>query len=312
MRKNFVVASALLAASLLAPPGFAQTPVSVAPPVGKTAVRSLRIEAYTSREVAGMANSYLICGEKEAVLFDVVQTRTDASRLADGIGASGKRLTTIFISHAHPDHYMGLDVLATRFPSARIVALPEVVQDIESSGPALWKLLQARWGSDGPERLVLPEPLDANTIDLEGMPLRVLRFEAGESAHLGALFVPQTGDLFCGDLLYNRFHLFLREKRADDWLKSLDSFAVTAKREGILRLFPGHGKPAPTDVIAANQAYLRDFRQALPSGRRAEVQKIMLDKYPDYAMPGFLTGFTLDAYFPAPTNPATEQRNSKP
>ncbi|MBC8104154.1 MAG: MBL fold metallo-hydrolase, partial [Cytophagales bacterium] len=97
----------------------------------------LRIESYTSRAVAGMANSYLIFGEREALLFDVVQTRRDASQLADRITASRRRLTTIFISHAHPDHYLGLDVLASRFPRARVVALPEVVADIRRTGPAL-------------------------------------------------------------------------------------------------------------------------------------------------------------------------------
>ncbi|MBC8103266.1 MAG: hypothetical protein H7Z41_11820, partial [Cytophagales bacterium] len=49
-----------------------------------------------------------------------------------------------------------------------------------------------------------------------------------------------------------------------------------------------------------NRRYLRDFRDALRSGRRADVETTLLTKYPDYAMPGFLTGFTLDAFFPAP------------
>ncbi|MBC8136319.1 MAG: MBL fold metallo-hydrolase [Fibrella sp.] len=311
MRKIPLLASVSLAA-LLASPLYAQVASSSAPPVGKPTVRSLHVVVYTSREVAGMANSFLICADKDAILFDVVQTRTDASRLADMVDASGKRLTTIFISHAHPDHYLGLDVLATRFPNARIAALPEVVQDIKTSGPALQKLLQARWGTDGPERLVVPEPLDADTITLEGMDVRVLRFGGGESAHLGALFLPQTGDLFCGDLVYNQFHLFLREKRVDDWLAILDEFAVTAKKQGVLRIFPGHGRPASRDVIEANRQYLRDFRQALTSGSRADVQKTMLARYPDYAMSGFLTGFTLDAYFPAPLTPPPTERMKKP
>lgn len=311
MWKIFPLALALLVVSL-ALPLYAQVPLPSVSPIGKSTVRSLRVESYTSRDVAGMANSYLICGEKDALLFDVVQTRTDASRLADRVDASGKRLTTIYISHAHPDHFLGLDVLSTRFPNARIVALPEVAQDIKNSGPAILKLLQARWGSDGPERLVLPEPLDKDTILLEGTTLQVLRFDGGESAHLGALLISETGDFFCGDLLYNRFHLFLREKHVNNWLATLDQFALTAKKQGILRIFPGHGKPTSRDVIDTNRQYLRDFRQALTSGSRADVQKIMLAKYPDYAMPGFLTRFTLDAYFPTPIKPTTDLRKQKP
>ncbi len=38
---------------------------------------------------------------------------------------TGRRLTTIYVTHAHPDHYFGVGTIAGAFPQARVVATPE-------------------------------------------------------------------------------------------------------------------------------------------------------------------------------------------
>src|SRR5579864_2964588 len=88
---------------------------------------SLSIRQFTSSEAGAWSNAYLISGTSVALLYDVFMLRSDAIRLADAIERSGKILTVVMISHAHPDHFMGLDVIADRFPRARIVSTGEVV-----------------------------------------------------------------------------------------------------------------------------------------------------------------------------------------
>ena len=52
------------------------------------------------------ANYTLVTGETEALLIDVPFSRSDAHRVVAAILDSGKKLTTIFVTHDHPDHFL--------------------------------------------------------------------------------------------------------------------------------------------------------------------------------------------------------------
>jgi hypothetical protein len=52
------------------------------------------------------------------------------------IKAGSKTLTTVYTTHAHPDHFVGIAVIKKEFPGARYVGLPEVVKRIASAWPA--------------------------------------------------------------------------------------------------------------------------------------------------------------------------------
>lgn len=59
----------------------------------------------------------LISGERDAVLIDALLTPQDARRVVDWIRATGKNLTTIYITHAHGDHFFGLNTILDAFPT---------------------------------------------------------------------------------------------------------------------------------------------------------------------------------------------------
>ena len=71
----------------------------------------------------------LISGERDAVLVDAVLTPEDAGRVVDWIRATGKNLTTIYITHGHGDHFFGLNTILAAFPDARAVTAAAVVPD---------------------------------------------------------------------------------------------------------------------------------------------------------------------------------------
>ena len=61
-------------------------------------------------------SSTLIYGEVDAVLVDTFLTAEQSQTLLDWVVASGKNLTTIYITHGHGDHFYGIAPLLERFP----------------------------------------------------------------------------------------------------------------------------------------------------------------------------------------------------
>ena len=68
-----------------------------------------------------MSNSHIILGKKEAILIDAQFNVEDAQNVVDLILQSGRKLSKIIITHPHPDHYYGLQVIGAKFWDAEIV-----------------------------------------------------------------------------------------------------------------------------------------------------------------------------------------------
>ena len=65
--------------------------------------------------------STLICGRSSAVLTDPGMTAEQARILGDWVADKGRKVSDIFITHGHGDHWFAAGVLADRF-GARVVA----------------------------------------------------------------------------------------------------------------------------------------------------------------------------------------------
>jgi len=260
-------------------------------------VASLSIQQFTSSEAGAWSNSYLITGKSDAILFDVFMLASDAAQIADGIANSGKTLQTVMISHAHPDHFMGLEVITERFPRARVVSTANVVEDIRQDGPWMLSLLQGKLGPQGPKRLVVPEILPEPVLDLEGTRLNVVEFGEGESKHNATLYLPHLRALLSADLVYHDAHLYLQERHSQSWLARLDELEEFAKPR-VSTIYPGHGAAGNLSLISQTRAYLRDFAGAVESGDAKLAEQQMLAKYPQYHVLQFLTLFSIPAYFP--------------
>jgi glyoxylase-like metal-dependent hydrolase (beta-lactamase superfamily II) len=215
------------------------------------------VETYSS-SATGMVdlqvNSHLVLGATEALLVDTQLLLADAQAVVQLVTKSGRKLTTVFLTHAHPDHYLGLAVIQKAFPAAAIVTTPGVLTDFEANAPATLALLQgAGLASVIASGLVTPSPLAGDTITLDGEPLRVVEMpNPGETAHAAAVALP-GGALVSGDLLMNHVHLYLGECHSDGWQKNLDA----VKAMGFTTFYPGHGKaPVDVSVFADDTSYL--------------------------------------------------------
>lgn len=270
--KTLVIAKTALAALVFAVPA-AAAPLEVTPIVGSPQ--------------GFFVTATLVTGEKEAVLIDTAFTLADAHRVAAAVLDSGKKLTTIFVTHAHPDHYFGTAVLKAAFPQAKLVARPEVVKEIEKQ----WKGKVAQWGpiygANLSEQVVVPQEFKGEALTLEGAALVIHSGVQGDDAHNAWVWIPSVKAVIGGDTLYNGVHLWTAETKAAHrtaWLATLDTIEKL-KPELIIA---GHKVPDAKDdasSIAFTREYLKAFEAAVKGSKTAnEALDKVKAKYPAAAL----------------------------
>jgi glyoxylase-like metal-dependent hydrolase (beta-lactamase superfamily II) len=237
----------------------------------------------------------LIFGQRDAVLVDAFLTVEQAASLVEWVAASGKNLTTIYVTHGHGDHFFGIGALLKRFPKARAMATPEVVKSMrrQASPEYISNFWNARYPGQIPERLVIAEELKGNVIQLEGRDLVVVDLGHTDTDHTTCLHVPSADLVVAGDAAYNEVHLYLAESTAEtrrQWIAALDTIESLKPRAVIA----GHKKPEKNDsprILGETRQYIRDFdRLAEMTTTARELYDKMLQLYPNRANPGSLWG----------------------
>lgn len=265
---------------------------------------SLHLKVHTGRGFNGYdVNSTMISGERDMLLIDAQFSLSEAHRLVATILESGKNLTTIYITHPHPDHMFGLAVVKQAFPAARVLALPNTAQAVPTSWPGRQRFWAPTYGSNipGPEPVV-PEPLTTPYLTLEGHQFPVTG-PVGGSDGPGNSFVhiPALRAVVTGDIVFDRAYFGVQKDQGRaEWNKSLDQILALQP----LVVIPGHEGPGATrDVgsIAFMRKYVADWdANVARSANAAQMRANVLQQYPNLGM-----HFTLDsriaAYFPAET-----------
>jgi len=240
-------------------------------------------------------SSTLIYGEKDAVLVDTLLTVEQAKALVEWVAASGKNLTTIYITHGHADHFFGLGAILQRFPNARAVATPDAVKVMrqQTSPDYLANFWKARYPGQIPERPVIAEELQGDVIELEGRDLIAVPLGHTDTDNTTCLHVPSVGLVVAGDAAYNDVHLYLAESNAQtrrEWIAALDTIEALKPRVVIA----GHKKAEREDnprIIEETRRYIRDFERLAEATTTArELYDKMLQLYPNRANPGSLWG----------------------
>ncbi|MGA5551049.1 MBL fold metallo-hydrolase [Streptomyces pseudogriseolus] len=216
----------------------------------------------------------LVHGRREAALVDSLITTAEAENLTEWIRAKDKVLTTVYVTHGHADHFLGLSVVLDAFPDAVAMALPEVVpyaqEQLSAHYLAYWESL---FPGQLPARTVAPRPLAGDVITVEGHEVRPVRVGQSDTHPSSVVHVPDLDAVVGGDVAYNGIHMWLAQTDHDArlrWLTALDTVAALAPR----RLVAGHQDPSASDadadgIIAASRRYLTDFDAAVAAGSDA-------------------------------------------
>jgi len=263
---------------------------------GGVTAPELTVQSYAS-DVAGPAvDSHLIVGTKEAVLVDGQLFKADALKVIDLVKASGKTLTTVFLTHAHPDHYLGLETIRLAFPQAKIVTTAAVLTEFKAKAPGTFAYLKGMLTTQIADALAMPEALTGKTITLDGQEIAVIEApHAGESESAAALVLPGKKALIAGDLVYHDIHLVLAECEWQGWLDNLTSL----KAMGFETIYPGHGGKTDMAVLDADAEYIKAVIPIMDGAATADAAKTAIkQKYAKYGS-DYLLGFSVDTYFTA-------------
>ena len=115
---------------------------------------------------------------------------------------------------------------------------------------------------------MLPQLLTADTLDLEGNELRVVRIGQADTAQSTVLHVPSLAAVVTGDLAYNEVHMMTAETGEPERAQWIANFDEVAALEPAF-VVAGHKKVDNSNdpkIIIESQQYLRDFSRIAAEG----------------------------------------------
>ena len=225
------------------------------------AASTLTLGVYNPGEKAIFpVTSVLVSGEKEAILVDAQFGKSQAEQVVEKIRASGKQLTTIYISHGDPDYYFGLDTLTAAFPNAKVLASRPTVDHIKHTVDGKLAFWGPKMGADVPAKTIVPDVLKGDSLMLEGQKLQVVGLE-GKQPDRSFVWIPSIKAVVGGVVVAENIHLWMADTQTPqshaDWLTTLHSIE-TLKPKTVI---PGHYLGDSARSLAAVQ-FTADYIKA--------------------------------------------------
>lgn len=206
-------------------------------------LKPLAIKVFYSDEDGFEVASVIVMGKKDAVLIDAQWTLSNAHRVVSEILETGKNLKTIYLTHAHPDHYFGVGTIAEAFPKAEVVAIPSEADIINKQ---FFGKMEIWEGTIGPHNVCRKAAnvtaLKQESFELEGHRFEIISKVMGDMRYNTMVHIPAIKALYASDVLFNQAHPFTCELTAGErqqWIKDIDKI----EKMDVDIIIPGHQKP---------------------------------------------------------------------
>ncbi|MFQ1699043.1 hypothetical protein ACJ5NV_00475 [Loktanella agnita] len=231
----------------------------------------------------------LLSGPTEAVLIDGGFTLPDGQALAAAIKATGKTLTTIYISQSDPDFYFSLRPITEAFPEARVIAASETVDAIYANVAKKVETWGPQLGENGPQSVadvIFAEADDSATLTIDGHVIDIIAAEG--LANRRYLWSEDLQAVFGGVMVFSGTHVWTadtatKEQRAA-WVANLDAIIARAPKVVV----PGHmtsDAPLGLEAVAFTKAYLLAIDEELEKANGSdELIAAIQARYPDLGM----------------------------
>ena len=253
---------------------------------GAKAAAPLSWKHFPADERGFLRAPVLLTDNKEAILIDGGFTLSDGRALAEAIKASGKTLTTVYVSQSDPDFYFGLSPVKAAFPSAHFIAASATVAAINGNVQKKLETWVPQLKENGPQTLadvVIPTSSDVRSLSLGSHQIEIV--EVSGLANRRYLWVPSLKAVFGGVLTFNGLHVWTAdtptpEQRAA-WVKALDEMA--SRQPSIV--VAGHmaeGSSTDASAIAYTRDYLLAFEEEVSEAAdSAALVAAMTKRYPN-------------------------------
>lgn len=235
----------------------------------------LPIHTFTAPEEGWLVTSHIIELPSQLFVVDAQYTLPFARNVARYAANLNKPLTRLYVTHYHPDHLLGAAAFDTP-----LVALASVAEKIVAVGDRVAREEHEKVGNDIAVKARQPDLLiDDGEEVIDGVRIEHRRLRGAETDDALVLALPEAGAIIVQDLVYNRVHLFLGERRFDSWRTTLKQY----RDHPYSMVLPGHGLPGDKMLYDEMIDYL-DFAEnaVIASGTAAEFKQQILSRYPDY------------------------------
>jgi glyoxylase-like metal-dependent hydrolase (beta-lactamase superfamily II) len=243
----------------------------------------------------GSVNTWWIETPTSVIVIDVQRDLTHAAEALEMIRATAKPVTTILVTHGHPDHYAGIGLFKEAFPGLTAMSSATTQTTVATDAYGFNALLQQMAPDQFPNPVIAPDQVfvDNATLTIDGVTIVTREMGKGDANSATAFYLPDTGDLFSGDILLNGMHLFFIEQASTEWLGQIDSARILFPHA--LMAYPGHGAPGtPEALLMAQEDYITGARGIAAriiaddgTGEAAQEKAIaeILALFPDHAFP---------------------------
>lgn len=225
----------------------------------------LSLQVYNADGGSFHVNAVLVSGKTDAVLLDTGFTRADALRIAAMVLESKKTLKAIYISHADPDFYFGIETLKQVFPDTKVVATAPTVKKIQAAWQAKIQIWGPRLGANAPKKVPLPEALTGNTITLEDQVLEIRGLDDA-MPHRSYVWIPSIKTIAGGVTIFAGLHVWTADTQTAqeraDWARKLDG-AMELQPQTVIAGHSLPGEKQDVSQIAYTKSYLARFEVEL-------------------------------------------------
>lgn len=246
---------------------------------------ALKLDVYNPGEAAIFpVSSVLVSGQKDAILVDAQFGKAQAQAVVDKIRASGKHLTTIYISHGDPDYYFGLDTLVAAFPEANVLASAPTVAHIKATVAGKLAFWGPQMGADVPHKTIVPQVLEGNSLTLEGQSLQVIGLD-GQQPDRSFVWIPSIKAVVGGVVVAENIHVWMADTQSAqshaDWLATLQRIESLQPATVIAGHYLGQGSRSLAAVRFTSD-YIQAFDQEAAKAKdAAQLIAAMKKRYPD-------------------------------
>jgi glyoxylase-like metal-dependent hydrolase (beta-lactamase superfamily II) len=256
------------------------------------------VHRFASGEAARFASAYWFRTDRGSVLVDAPFLAPEAEALKGEMATAGALpLGAAILTGSRPERSWGLGALVS--PGTRVWGARSTGAGLEAAFHAeRERLLRAGIPFASmprtPPRVTNPFAGSLN-LGFEGYTLRL--FEVGEPGSVPStvVFVPETGELFAGGLVWNRVHPVTGGADLGAWRRALSGLKRLAPRV----VYPGYGEPGTVELVDRMSAYLGSleeavrplaFRSGLSARDLAGLRKSLAGKHRDWVLPSALDG----------------------